>query len=58
MLSRNNVTIKAINYRLSRWNAFTRFLDDGRLCVSNMLLSVNYGRSQWDEKNSTFAGVR
>ncbi len=34
-LSRNNVTTKAINYRLSRWNASTRFLDDERLCVSN-----------------------
>ncbi len=29
------VTIKAINYCLSRWDAFTRFLDDGRLCMSN-----------------------
>jgi transposase len=30
MLSRNNETTKAINYCLSRWDAFTRFLDDGR----------------------------
>ena len=28
-------TIKAINYSLNRWDAFTRFLDDGRLCMSN-----------------------
>jgi transposase len=34
-LSRNNDTTKAINYCLSRWDAFTRFLDDGRLCMSN-----------------------
>ena len=33
-LSRNNDTTKAINYCLSRWDAFTRFLDDGRLCMS------------------------
>jgi len=34
-LSRNNDTTKAINYCLSRWDAFSRFLDDGRLCMSN-----------------------
>jgi hypothetical protein len=34
-LSRNNDTTKAINYCLSRCDAFTRFLDDGRLCMSN-----------------------
>ncbi|WP_271609308.1 IS66 family transposase [Bradyrhizobium sp. CCBAU 21359] len=33
-LSRNNDTSKAINYRLSRWDAFSRFLDDGRLCMT------------------------
>ena len=26
---------KAINYSLNRWPSFTRFLDDGRICVSN-----------------------
>jgi transposase len=26
---------KAINYLLSRWVAFTRFLHDGRICLSN-----------------------
>ena len=34
-LSRNSDTTKAINYCLSRWDAFTRFLVDGRLCMSN-----------------------
>src|SRR5581483_4148767 len=34
-LSRNNDTTKAINYCLSRWDAFSRFIDDGRLCMSN-----------------------
>jgi transposase len=34
-LSRNNDTTKAINYCLSRCDAFTRFLDNGRLCTSN-----------------------
>lgn len=26
---------KAINYMLRRWGAFTRFLDDGRVCLTN-----------------------
>jgi transposase len=26
---------KAINYSLNRWAAFTSFLDDGRICLSN-----------------------
>ncbi|MGO9816609.1 MAG: IS66 family transposase [Acidocella sp.] len=26
---------KAINYMLNRWPAFTRFLDDGRICLTN-----------------------
>jgi len=55
-LSRNNETTKAINYCLSRWDAFTRFLDDGRLCMSNNaaereLRAVAVGRRNW-----TFAG--
>jgi transposase len=55
-LSRNNDTRKAIHYILSRWDAFTRFLDDGRLCISNNaaereLRAVAVGRRNW-----TFAG--
>ena len=55
-LSRNNDTAKAVNYCLSRWDAFTCFLDDGRLCMSNNaaereLRSVAVGRRNW-----TFAG--
>jgi transposase len=55
-LSRNNDTRKAIHYILSRWDAFTRFLDDGRLCMSNNaaereLRAVAVGRRNW-----TFAG--
>ena len=26
---------KAVNYNLNRWSAFTRFLDDGRIFLSN-----------------------
>jgi len=47
---------KAINYSLNRWVAFIRFLDDGRICLSNnaaerALRGVAVGRRNW-----TFAG--
>jgi transposase len=56
LLSSNNDTAKAINYLLNRWEAFTRFLDDGRVCLSNnaaerALRGVAVGRKNW-----TFAG--
>jgi transposase len=56
LLSSNNDTAKAINYLLNRWAAFTRFLDDGRACLSNnaaerALRGVAVGRKNW-----TFAG--
>jgi transposase len=41
--SRSNDTAKAINYCLSRWDAFTRFLDDGRLCMSNNAAELGIG---------------
>jgi transposase len=55
-VSKNSDTGKAINYSLKRWPAFTRFLDDGRLCMSNNaaereLRAVAIGRKNW-----TFAG--
>ena len=55
-LSKNNDTTKAINYILTRWEAFTRFRDDGRICLSNNaaereLRTVAVGRKNW-----TFAG--
>ena len=55
-VSKNNETGKAIDYSLKRWNAFTRFLDDGRLCMSNNaaereMRAVAVGRRNW-----TFAG--
>jgi transposase len=34
-LSRSNDVAKAMEYMLKRWPAFTRFLDDGRICLSN-----------------------
>ena len=56
MLSSGNDIAKAINYLLNRWAAFTRFLDDARVCLSNnaaerALRGVAVGRRNW-----TFAG--
>jgi transposase len=34
-LSAKSEVAKAIDYSLKRWTALTRFLDDGRLCLSN-----------------------
>ena len=34
-LSAKSDTAKAITYILSRWVVFTRFLDDGRICLTN-----------------------
>jgi len=51
-LSRNHDLAKAINYMLRRWDAFSRFLDDGRVCLSNnaaerALRCVPLGRKAW-----------
>jgi transposase len=55
-VSSKSEVAKAINYSLSRWPAFTRFLEDGRICLSNnaaerAVRGVAIGRSNW-----TFAG--
>ena len=34
-LSRHAEVAKAIDYMLTRWPAFTHFLDDGRICLTN-----------------------
>lgn len=52
VLSRNHDLTKAINYMLRRWDAFTRFLDDGRVCLSNnaaerALRCIPLGRKAW-----------
>lgn len=55
-LSGQSNVSKAIAYCLTRWVALTRFLDDGRLCMSNNaaereIRPVAVGRHNW-----TFAG--
>ena len=54
---------KAINYCLGRWPAFTRFLDDGRVCLSNnaaerALRGVAQGRKNWLFAGSDEGGRR
>jgi transposase len=51
-LSRSHDLAKACHYMLRRWDAFTRFLDDGRICISNnaaerALRCVPLGRKAW-----------
>jgi len=51
-LSRNHDLAKAINYMLRRWDAFTRFLGDGRVCITNnaaerALRGIALGRKSW-----------
>src|SRR4051812_48559592 len=51
-LSRHADVAKAMNYMLKRWDAFTRFLDDGRICLTNnaaerALRRVALGRKSW-----------
>jgi len=48
-LSRSAEVLKPINYMLKRWSDFARFLDDGRICLSNnaaerSLLGIALGR--------------
>ena len=51
--SRGHDLAKAIQYMLKRWPAFTLFLDDGRVCMSNTnaaergLRGVALGRKSW-----------
>ena len=51
-LSRHAAVAKAIDYVLTRWPSFTRFLDDGRICLSNnaaerALRGLALGRKSW-----------
>jgi transposase len=62
-LSPKNDVAKAIRYMLTRWAAFTRFLDDGRICLSNnaaerALRRVAVGRRNWNFAGSDEGGRR
>ncbi len=55
-LSPKNDVAKAIRYMLTRWPAFTRFLDDGRICLSNNAAERVLRRVAVERRNWTFAG--
>jgi hypothetical protein len=62
-MSRHAGTAKAIDYMLTRWPAFTRFLDDGRICLSNnaaerALRGIALGRRAWLFAGSDRGGER
>jgi transposase len=62
-LSRHNEVAKAMNYMLSRIDVFTRFLDDGRICLSNnaaerVLRGIALGRKSWLFAGSDRGGER
>jgi hypothetical protein len=62
-LSRHAETAKAMDYMLKRWPAFTRFLGDGRICLSNnaaerALRGIALGRRSWLFAGSDRGGAR
>jgi len=62
-LSRGSDLAKAFAYMLKRWPAFTRFLDDGRICLSNnaaerALRGIALGRKSWLFAGSDRGGKR
>jgi len=62
-LSRHNDVAKAMDYMLKRIDAFTRFLDDGRICLSNnaaerALRGIALGRKSWLFAGSDRGGER
>jgi hypothetical protein len=62
-LSRGNDIAKAMDYMLKRWPSFTRFLDDGRICLSNnaaerALRGIALGRKSWLFAGSDRGGRR
>jgi len=62
-LSRHNEVAKAFDYMLKRIDVFTRFLDDGRICLSNNaaereLRGIALGRRSWLFAGSDRGGER
>nr|WP_245411905.1 IS66 family transposase [Phyllobacterium leguminum] len=65
-MSRHNPVAKAIDYMLGKqgqWEAFTRFLDDGRICLTNnaaerALRGIALGRKAWLFAGSQRGGER
>ncbi len=62
-LSSKGPLAKAIGYTFNHWEAFTRFLDDGRICLSNnaaerAVRGIAVGRRNWTFCGSDEGGHR
>ena len=62
-LSRHSDVAGAIDYMLKRWASFTRFLDDGQICLTNnaaerALRGLALGRKAWLFAGSDRGGQR
>ncbi len=62
-LSRNSAVAEAMDYMLKAWPAFTAFLDDGRICLTNnaaerALRGIALGRKSWLFAGSDRGGQR
>jgi hypothetical protein len=62
-LSRHTDVAKAFDYMLTRWPAFTAFLHDGRICLTNnaaerTLRGIALGRKAWLFAGSDRGGER
>jgi transposase len=62
-LSRHAEVAKAMDYMLTRWEAFSRFLSDGRICLTNnaaerALRGIALGRKSWLFAGSDRGGER
>jgi transposase len=62
-LSRHAPVAKAMEYMLKRWPGFTRFLEDGRICLTNnaaerALRGIALGRKAWLFAGSDRGGQR
>jgi transposase len=62
-LSRHDDVAKAMDYMLNRWASFTRFLDEGTICLSNnaaerALRGIALGRKAWLFAGSDRGGQR
>ena len=62
-LSRHADVAKAMDYMLKRWDVFSRFLDDGRICLTNnaaerALRGIALGRKAWLFAGSDRGGER
>src|SRR5260221_9132895 len=62
-LSQHNDGAKAMDYMFERWESFTRFLEGGRICLTNnaaerALRCVALGRRSWTFCGSDRGGER